>query len=212
MTTAEKASLFVSIAAAITSIGAVYFQFFWRYDDLLVDWNYSERGWPNMAYVPPSDGSSYGEIHLAVQPDFVFVNAGNQSVGVTRIEWMLVSNRNTKADNVWSGKGNPPLTDCTTDKRGGATRSWVGLERDGTMEAARPFTLGPGQILPLRVSFLPMSEAVDDTWKADSEVTTCYEFEIVTATGSVVTRRVPGAIVGTGGSRGEARNGLKKLL
>ncbi|MDT4330840.1 hypothetical protein ACQE3E_17545 [Methylomonas sp. MED-D] len=211
MTTAERVSLLVSITAAIISFGALYFQFFWSHDELLVDWTYSVRGSPEMKYQGPSVESIYGQIELSVSPDMVFVNGGNRSVAITDIQWIVLFNQETQVTNLWNHGHNPPLSACSVGA-GGSSQSWGQLEINGKSSDASTIIVKPGEITAFRVNFQPLVEQTDINWKSDSKVTTCFKVDLLNGDGKRLTKYLPAAIIKVGSALGEERSGPIKLL
>jgi hypothetical protein len=212
MTTAERSTLFISLLAIIISLLGIYFQFFWKHDALSLRWYMGERGWATMTLEPAGAVAGNAIIKLRMSPSMVFINSGNTPIAIAGIRWKLLYNKNTEATNVWNHGNNPSLSACHDERSGGAIAPWQSLGIEGQTQDAHPLTIEPGRIVPLEIFFRDLEEQVDSTWRADSEVTTCIEVELIDANGRSVTRGIPALTIGTGGTRGDKGDAAIRLL
>lgn len=211
MTTAERVSLYTSVLAVVISLVATYFQFFWRVQDVRLQWYPGESGYPSIRVTPPGSGTNLGEIQFTMSPSFVLVNAGNQPVSLAKITLEMLYGLGAEPANVWIHGKNPPLSACYGEKEVGTQVPWDTLTLNGEDEPARPMTIGPGDIVSFRAAFRELRELVDSSWRTESEVTTCFVFDLVDADGSMITKRIPALQFSMSGGRGEVRSGPIRL-
>lgn len=212
MTSAERLSLVTSVLAILVSLASAYFQFCWRSDHLAVQWFFEDQGWPSLAHVPSVAPESYSSIRINMSPSLVFANSGNQNVTVTRVALLLLQDSRAPVGNIWRHGTNPPLSECHDQSSGGAVAFWERFAIGEGSEEARPIVIEAGKSLPIRIWFRQLDESVDGSWRADSEVTTCFEFQLIDSRGRAYSKRVPALRFGSSGGAGEERDGAVDLL
>lgn len=212
MTNAERVSIAASLVAIIVSLVTAYFQFFWRNDDFRVQWYFEHAGVPSLEFVPRDEPSGTASIRIDMSPTFVFLNAGNQNVTLKNVSVLLLQNRDAPVANIWRHGENPPLSTCYDTALGGAEASWQRFTFEGEVKDARPIVIDAGKSVPVRVWFRQLDETVDHSWRADSEVTTCFVFNFIDSRGRDYTKRVPAQRFGSSGGAGEEREDSVDLL
>jgi hypothetical protein len=212
MTTSERVSLVTSVVAVVISLLATYFQFFWSDQDLRLQWYPGDTGFPSLKIIRAAPSTNNGSITVKMSPAFVLVNSGNLPASLAEIRLTLLYSGGASPTNVWTHGTTPPLSACYDEKYGGSNVSWETLTLDGEERRARPITIRPGDIVSFRTTFRELSEMTDSSWRYDSEVTTCFSFELVDSNGERTTKRIPAFQFGTTGGRSEDRSGPVQLL
>jgi hypothetical protein len=212
MKTAERVTLSVSVVAILLSLVTAYFQFFWRNDDLRVHWYFEGDGFPSLVFLPKTKTSDRASIRLNMSPMMVFTNAGNQNVTLRDVNFVLLQRQDAPVGNIWRHGENPPLAKCYDQSLGGAIASWERIGIDNDVKQARPIVIDPGKSVPVRIWFRQLDEAVDDSWRANSEVTGCFAFDIIDSRGRGYTRQVPALRFSSGGGSGEEHDHVIELL
>ena len=142
----------------------------------------------------------------------VFLNAGNQNVTVTDVSLMLLQSSKAPVGNIWRHGENPPLAQCYDSSLGGAVASWQRVAIESDIREARPIVIEASKSVPVRMWFRQLEETVDNSWRADSEVTTCFSFHFIDSRGRDYTKRVPALRFSANGGAGEEREGPIDLL
>jgi hypothetical protein len=212
MTNAERLSVATSLVAIVVSLLSAYFQFFWRNDDLRVQWYFEHEGIPSLVFVPKPEPTANASIRIDMSPTMVFANAGNQNVTLTDISLVLLQNSNVPVGNIWRHGDNPPLAKCYDESLGGAVGSWERVAVESDTKVAQPMVIEAGKSVPVRVWFRQLDETVDNSWRGDSEVTTCFAFHFIDSRGRDYTRQVPAQRFSSSGGTGEERDDAIDLL
>jgi hypothetical protein len=212
MTKSERLSLVTSLAAIVVSLVSAYFQFFWRDDDLRVQWYFEDTGIPSLVFVPNAQRDAYASIRIDISPTMVFVNTGNQNVTVTDVSLVLLQSANAPVGNIWRHGENPPLSKCYDSSLGGALASWQRVAIGNEVKEARPIVIDAGSSVPVRIWFRQLEETVDKSWRGNSEVTTCFSFQLIDSRGRGYTRSMPAQRFTSGGGAGEEHEAAVDLL
>jgi hypothetical protein len=212
MTKSERLTLAASLVAILISLVNAYFQFFWRDDDLRVQWYFEDTGIPSLVFNPAPRPGAYASIRINMIPTVVFVNTGNQNVTVTDVKLVLLQSASAPVGNIWRNGENPRLSECFDSSLGGALASWQRVAIGNESNEARPIVINAGSSVPVRIWFRQIEEAVDESWQANSEVTTCFSFQLIDSKGRGYTRRIPAMrFTSSGGTGGERETAVDIL-